>query len=211
MYFKAKLAIIFWFSATLNVEILNIRVKRVLLNYTTVILNLLVVDKFSFIFTTETGKPDEAVVIVKEVFSEKHSGSIIIYTILKHLQFSRIAIGSRVYTPSFSLPNSRAWRIAQWMLLSSRSSNFKFSLDKVYKIIRLHYENGRGRAARVVVDITSNCDGLHLASIDHILTVETAWIPISAGWSIVYGNTRWKCPIHPLSFAFAVNTILLVR
>ncbi len=30
--------------------------------------NLLVVDKFAFIFTTETGKPDDAIVIIEEVF-----------------------------------------------------------------------------------------------------------------------------------------------
>ena len=48
---------------------------------------LLVVDKFTFVFSSETGKTDYAVVVVKEIFSEKHRGCIGIDSILQHLEF----------------------------------------------------------------------------------------------------------------------------
>ena len=48
---------------------------------------LLIVDKFAFVCATESGKPEDAIVIIKEVFSEKHTGGIAIYTILKHFEF----------------------------------------------------------------------------------------------------------------------------
>ena len=75
-------------------------------------LNLLVVDKLTFVYTSETGKADDAVVIVKEVFAEKNGGSIVIDTILKHLEFfkngNRIAGICPILQPSQfkSLPNS---------------------------------------------------------------------------------------------------------
>lgn len=50
-------------------------------------LNLLVVDKLMFVPASETGKTDDAVVIVKEVLAEKNGGGIVIDTILKHLEF----------------------------------------------------------------------------------------------------------------------------
>ncbi len=52
-----------------------------------VTLYLLIVDKFTFVFATETGKTYDAVVIVKEILAEKHSGGIGIDTILQHLEF----------------------------------------------------------------------------------------------------------------------------
>ena len=67
-------------------------------------LNLLIVEKFAFVCTTETGKPDEAVMIVKEVLSEKYCCGISIDAVLKHLEFFKngngIAGVGAVFQPS---------------------------------------------------------------------------------------------------------------
>ena len=40
-------------------------------------LNLLVVDKLTFVYTSETGKTDDAVVIVKEVLTERTAAALL--------------------------------------------------------------------------------------------------------------------------------------
>ena len=66
--------------------------------------NLLVIYKFPFILATKASKPDDAVVIVKEVFTEKYSGSIAIHSILEHLEFfengNRIPSVCSVFQPA---------------------------------------------------------------------------------------------------------------